>query len=385
MLTLQIRGGSSPLKARVSVIFRSATAPIRRKTDTAGTVTFDAIDIGDIHHIYVDPLDAGFEITVVKPLDAAFRTRSIDCARLPAGPTAWWHELANWRRQGHQLGRGIVVGVVDAPFTAAAFADFRAVAVPGAAPFDHRLWRDDPTSHGAQVCSFIAAPCDDQGFGGIAPAAAIRFAAAVNERGKASQVIVSNAIDLLTRDHGADIVNISLGDCPDPTPSLQKIVRLAEDRGALCFFGAGNCSGKVLYPARYEECIAVGTLGCTKWGGPYSAAKIDCDLARRYGDESTFVAEFSPRGPGLDLLAPGVGIVVNVNGAGHYQMTGSSFSSPVAAAILAAALSADSHFFRLPRTRERSGYMRTVLKSLCRDLGFDELDGGWGVPRLLLA
>jgi hypothetical protein len=87
-------------------------------------------------------------------------------------------------------------------------------------------------------------------------------------------------------DQGANVINLSLGGSPTATtgPAIQQAaLRYARSKGTLPFCATGNDNAATIsFPARFPECVAVGS---TNW--------------------SDARASYSNRGPGIDLSAPG--------------------------------------------------------------------------------
>lgn len=87
-------------------------------------------------------------------------------------------------------------------------------------------------------------------------------------------------------DQGANVINLSLGGSPTATtgPAVQQAaLRYARSKGTLPFCATGNDNAATIsFPARFPECVAVGS---TNWGDTR--------------------ASYSNRGPGIDLSAPG--------------------------------------------------------------------------------
>ena len=110
-------------------------------------------------------------------------------------------------------------------------------------------------------------------------------------------------------DHGAKIVNLSLGG-PGDSPALHSAITYAVNKGAVVVAASGNDGdGTPQYPAAYPEVIAVGAT-----------------------DESGRLTDFSSSGHWLDLAAPGFNIVSTHPGAlgFHYGIgDGTSFSAPL--------------------------------------------------------
>lgn len=87
-------------------------------------------------------------------------------------------------------------------------------------------------------------------------------------------------------DHGADVINISLGGSVDD-PLLKQACQDAHDKGIIIVAAAGNDGTLgVMYPAAYDDCV----------------------LAVAASDYNDKIASFSSYGPEVDVAAPGVWI-----------------------------------------------------------------------------
>lgn len=139
----------------------------------------------------------------------------------------------------------------------------------------------------------------------------------------------------------AQVVNISLGSDLASDVYQEKIAELAA-AGIIIVAAAGNDSGSVDYPAAYPETICVSGV-----------------------DRNSDIADFSSRGPEVDLAAPAEGIFttgldMNTTPPGYYlSMDGTSFACPQVAAA-AAILLANG---RAPLT------VRAVLEATARARG----------------
>jgi type VII secretion-associated serine protease mycosin len=116
-------------------------------------------------------------------------------------------------------------------------------------------------------------------------------------------------------DHGAKIVNLSLGG-PVDDPVLRQAVQYATSKGALVVVAAGNGGDSApQYPAAYPEVVAVGAT-----------------------DSSGALTDFSSWGDWLDVAAPGFGIVSTFPTASGYAYaiaSGTSFSAPIVSGVAA--------------------------------------------------
>jgi serine protease len=164
-------------------------------------------------------------------------------------------------------------------------------------------------------------------------------------------------------DHGADIINLSLGSAYLPQV-VEDAVNYAYGRGVTLVASAGNDGeSRVIYPAAFENCIAVGAMRYDKTLTHYS----------NYGDD-------------LELVAPGGDLNVDQNSDGYgdgvfqetferswficikwgyWFATGTSMSSPHVAGVAALVKSLHPEY--------GPDEIRQVLQETAEDLG----DPGW--------
>ncbi|MFJ8034962.1 MULTISPECIES: type VII secretion-associated serine protease mycosin [unclassified Streptomyces] len=232
-------------------------------------------------------------------------------------------------------GRGVTVAVLDTGVEAD-HPDLAGNVLPtkdmigfGAGPGD-RDW----ARHGTAMAGIIAGhghgPGDTDGVLGVAPEAKILPVRVILEDGDSARTKArttrGNALADGIRwaaDHGADVINLSLGDDSDsahPEPGEDEAVQYALKKGVVVVASAGNGGAKgdhVSYPAAYPGVIA--------------ATAVD-----RYGTR----ASFSTRRWYAAVSAPGVGVVIADPDHKYYEGWGTSaasaFVSGVAALVRAA-------------------------------------------------
>jgi len=117
-------------------------------------------------------------------------------------------------------------------------------------------------------------------------------------------------------EQGCAVINLSFGTDGKTSKALQRAIREIERAGILLIGAAGNDGhqGEVDVPGRYPEVLAVAA----------------CNRHDR-------VARFSSRGPEVDLVAPGSGVISLAPGGGYVRMSGTSMAAPhvtAAAALL---------------------------------------------------
>lgn len=137
--------------------------------------------------------------------------------------------------------------------------------------------------HGTHVAGTIAAVANQKGIVGVAPAVELYDVRAFAPDGTASTADIVEGINWAIQ-HKMDVINMSFGTSED-NYALRHAIREASRAGIILVASAGNNGGKLEYPGAYREVVAVGAV-----------------------DKENKLADFSSRGPGLDVVAPGVGI-----------------------------------------------------------------------------
>jgi len=151
--------------------------------------------------------------------------------------------------------------------------------------------------------------------------------------------------------HGADVINLSLGSTEPDLAELDAI-RYAIDHGVTVVASAGNAGPGVglQYPAGYPGVISVGATD--RWNG---------------------VADYSNSGPWLDLVAPGSDIVHWAADEQSYflvEESGTSFAAPLVTGIVALMLS-EAPGLTPPQ-------VQTILRETATDLGPAGRDESFG-------
>jgi subtilisin family serine protease len=216
----------------------------------------------------------------------------------PDFPFAWHHPLlkteAAW---AHGRGAGATVAVIDTGVVRVSelgvpntdgIADLlparEYVAVAPVTAEDGSQWSvpHDDVGHGTHVASTIAQRADNQvGSAGVAPEATILPIRALGQQGGDSTHL-ADAIRYAA-DQGADVINMSWGS-PLYAAVIDEACQYAADRGVVLVAAAGNdgSSRYLSYPGALDTVLSVGAVG-----------------------PDGFVADYSNRGPELDVVAPG--------------------------------------------------------------------------------
>jgi thermitase len=194
---------------------------------------------------------------------------------------------------------------------------------------------DDDYGHGTHVTGIAGALTDNgKGVAGGCFECELLIAKVMGPIGFTTDSRIVEGINWSVN-HGADVVNLSLGGSGDSSV-LRMAVNRAYDQGAVVVAAAGNEGTNVpQYPAAYSKVIAV------------SATTTDGRLA-----------SFSNRGDWVDLAAPGTDILSTSKSGGYQRRSGTSMAAPfvsgLAGLLASRGMSADS-------IRQR---MRTTAKDL---------------------
>jgi serine protease len=169
---------------------------------------------------------------------------------------AWAYSEAQGRPAA---GRGIVIAHLDTGLTA--HPELAGIAqVPGLDLIDGDDMPDDPLDywgnpgHGTATASVIAS-LPTGSIVGSAPAGTLMPIRCITSVVVMFPLTVAQAIEEAVA-RGAHIVTMSLGGAP--SFSLWSAVRKAIASDVIVVAAAGNCVSEVVWPARYEDCIAVG-------------------------------------------------------------------------------------------------------------------------------
>lgn len=388
--TVHVTGGGQPLAhatVRLCAHGPGLLLEFHGVSDGGGSCTF-ALPLGCAPSIALVCPTGGFWPIVARGSAIA---AAIECPPLPAdGPLGWWHSALGVEAEDPAFGQGIRIGVVDTgggPHVClqhvkpvGAFIGGSVLPPSSAA---------DVGEHGSHVCGTIGARPSEKGhYAGIAPGCELLVARVfATSNSGASNADIANAIDVLSEQHRADIINLSLG-ADTPSQVVRLAIEEAADRGTLCICAAGNNSSAVLYPAAFAEAVAVAALGLTGWAPPesLSGARLPADNTL-FGLRNLYAANFTSHGGSVDCAAPGVGILATVpnrHGADplYGAMDGSSMASPVVSGALAVCLSRNPVYRALPRDAQRTTMARKLLTDTLRAVGLPPEYEGRGMPWL---
>lgn len=387
-LTLRILGNGEPLAGASATLFvrgvGGAQNTLEAVSNDHGEAKFDFSPFWTPAALIISPVGNFWPMLVRGPVDGS----DIECPALPTGPTEWWHEVLAAVPFDVGRGDGIIVGVCDTgvgPHPCLDHVHSVGAFIGGA---HDKSGGADVDAHGSHVCGTIGArPQSDGQFAGLAPGVELFSARVFPAGGGANQGDIANAIDHLSRERKADLINLSLGAPSGSQIELDAILDAAE-RGTLCVCAAANSAGPVEFPAAFEDTVAVSALGRLGWGPPGSIPSLRLPTAAdRFGAAGLFLANFSCFGDEIDCGGPGVGIISTVPArhgleAPYASMGGTSMASPAVCGLLAALLSAHPFYGSLPRDQSRTDTARSVLRQASRDIDMQKIYQGFGLPSL---
>ena len=170
---------------------------------------------------------------------------------------------------------------------------------------------DDPTDplteplnpgHGTGTASVLVS-LDSFVVTGSAPRARLMPIRTIESVVRIRQVTVTRAVDRAIQE-GAHVITMSLGGIP--ASALHRAIRRAVDADIIVMAAAGNCVRLVVWPARYDECIAVAATNSDDqpWPGTCRGASVDISAP----GQNVYRAVVPPSGPSAaDTVGQGQG------------------------------------------------------------------------------
>lgn len=193
---------------------------------------------------------------------------------------------------------------------------------------------DDVRGHGTAIAGLIASD-GSNGLKGINPKARILSVKVLDEQ---LETPVSRVVEgiYLCIEKEVDIINMSFGTNVD-SELLRQAVKDAEEAGILMIAASGNTGEHgVMYPAAYDEVIAVGAT-----------------------DADGTVADYTSFGPELELLAPGEAIAVTGLFDGLTAMDGTSIAAAEVSGVASVIMAKEG---------ATSSIVRSLLKESAKDI-----------------
>lgn len=251
---------------------------------------------------------------------------------------------------GCSRGKGIKVAVLDTGI------DWThpdlAANVKGAVSFVPGQTAMDGHGHGTHCAGTIGAPINGLGVVGVAPEAWLYGVKVLANNGSGNWSWLISGLSWCVQ-NGINIASMSLGGGGAPA-ALEQMCNAAFGRGVLLVAAAGNAGpgmNTVGQPGKYKNVIAVSAI-----------------------DNANVIANFSSRGPEVEIAAPGVQVLSTVPGGGYAQMSGTSMACPHVAG--GAAVVWGAHRFATNRQ------VWDLLASTADNLGPPSWDPLYGYGRL---
>ncbi|MYN03971.1 S8 family serine peptidase [Pseudoduganella sp. DS3] len=248
-------------------------------------------------------------------------------------------------------GAGVTIAILDSGVDAAQ-PDLVANLVPGYNSYDNNTNTADICGHGTKVAGAAAAATNNGlGVAGVAGQARIMPIRIAFLNSGACYAYFSTMASGLTwaADHGAKVANISYASVPSSF-AVQSAANYLRSKGGLLFVSAGNYN-------RDE--------GFTPTNSMIAVSATTSTDAR---------ASFSSYGAFVGLAAPGANIYTTVKGGGYGGVNGTSFSSPITAAVAALVMAAN--------TTLNPDQVQNILFSTAVDLGTPGRDIYFGYGRV---
>ncbi|MGH3824218.1 MAG: S8 family peptidase [Pseudonocardiaceae bacterium] len=283
---------------------------------------------------------------------------ALDAMRVPQ---AWAFSEA---QQRPDRGAGVIVAQPDTGITRHVELD-GIQSVPGFDVLDNDPDPTDPLvgdpgdnpGHGTATASVLVSLSPGR-VTGSAPRAQHMAIRAIESVIRVTQVSVARAVDWAV-EHGAHVITMSLGGLPGL--SLFRALQRAVQADVIVLAAAGNCVGTVVWPARFDDCIAV--------------AGVDVRDARWRG---------SCHGPAVDISAPGENVFNATVPTGSDQGQGTSFSVALTAGVAALWLAHHGRANLIAAARARGETLQVMFRRLVgatarRPAGWDPGDMGAGI------
>ncbi|MEL7372488.1 MAG: S8/S53 family peptidase, partial [Myxococcota bacterium] len=126
--------------------------------------------------------------------------------------------------------------------------------------------------HGTATASVLISQSEGDVLGS-APRATLMPIRAITSVARVSQVDVAEGVNYAVA-NGAHVITMNLGGLP--SISLGRAIKNAVDNNVIVLAAAGNCIRFVIYPARYDDCMAVGGSNRARstWRGSCRGSKV---------------------------------------------------------------------------------------------------------------
>lgn len=245
------------------------------------------------------------------------------------------------------FGTGVTIAILDTGVDGT-HPDLAGSMVQGWNVYDNNSNTADVYGHGTKVAGAAAASANNgMGVAGVAGTAKIMPIRISDTTGAASFSAMASGITWAA-DHGARVANISYVSAD--SAAVNSAASYMKSKGGLVTTSAGNYG---------TDALITPTTAMI----PVSAT-----------DSNDAMASWSSFGAFVALSAPGVGIYTTTNGGGYGSVSGTSFSSPVTAGVIALMMSAKASL--------TSADVEILLYKSAVDLGATGRDAYYGYGRV---
>lgn len=171
---------------------------------------------------------------------------------------------------------------------------------------------EDEHGHGTHVAGIASAVTNNlSGIAGVSWQNKLMPVKVLNQDGEGGLYELINGIYWAT-DHGADVINLSLGD-EEPSELLHEAIRYAYEHDVVLVAASGNDHVDIpIYPAAYPEVLAVSAV-----------------------NQKKEITSFSNYGPYIDVAAPGEHIPGTFTDNQYVFMSGTSMAAPHVTGLVA--------------------------------------------------
>ncbi|BBI34711.1 S8 family peptidase [Cohnella abietis] len=246
--------------------------------------------------------------------------------------------------------KDVIVAVLDTGVQAD-HPDLKGRLVKGVNIVDPSSAPEDDVGHGTHVAGIIAANVNNkEGVAGMTWFTKIMPVKVLDSSGAGSTYSVAQGIIWAT-DHGANIINMSLGNYAE-AEFLHDALKYAYEHGVVLVAASGNDNtDRPGYPAAYPEVFAVSAT-----------------------DQNEMRAEYSNYGDYIDVAAPGSSIPSTYPGSRYAALSGTSMACPHVSALASLVKAANPKLSNIE--------IMDLLRRTSRDLGKSGKDKDFGYGQI---
>ncbi|MCK0506838.1 S8 family serine peptidase [Aromatoleum anaerobium] len=249
-------------------------------------------------------------------------------------PTAW----------DASTGAGVTVAILDSGVDAS-HPDLAGKLVSGWNFYDGNSNTTDVNGHGTKVAGTVAAATNNAtGVAAVAGAAKIMPVRVSSSSGSGSLSAIASGLTWAA-DRGARVANLSFYGV-STSSTIVSAAQYMKNKGGLVTVSAGN------------------------YGTETTFASTDTMIIVSATDSNDAKTSWSSYGNYVDLAAPGAGIWTTANGGGYGSVSGTSFSSPVTAGVVALMMAVNPTL--------GASQVQQLLQSTAKDLGAAGWDKYYG-------